>query len=133
MTDYGEADFSRLKTVPIAQRPNKVDPTLLAQPPGTDRSFATFWDSLPDVLGAKDAREVARAVARATGRRGVVVMLGGHVIKVGLGPLLADLVRRGVITHLALNGSAAIHRSEEHTSELQSPIDISYAVFCLKK
>src|SRR6184192_1941402 len=26
-----------------------------------------------------------------------------------------------------------IPRSEEHTSELQSPIDISYAVFCLKK
>jgi hypothetical protein len=112
MTDYREADFSRLKTVPIAQRPNKVDPSLLAQPPGRDRSFAAFWDSLPDVLAAKDARAVARLVARATGRRGVVVMLGGHVIKVGLGPLLGALVRRGVITHLALNGSAAIHDFE---------------------
>ena len=112
MTDYREADFSRLKTVPIAQRPNKVDPSLLAHPPGGDRSFAAFWDSLPDVLAAKDARDVARLLARATGRRGVVVMLGGHVIKVGLGPLLADLVRRGVITHLALNGSAAIHDFE---------------------
>jgi len=112
MTDYREADFSRLKTVPIAQRPNKVDPTLLAQSPGADRSFAAFWDSLPDVLAARDAREVAHVVARAAGRRGVVVMLGGHVIKVGLGPLLAALVRRGVITHLALNGSAAIHDFE---------------------
>src|SRR5213595_2297394 len=112
MTDYREADFSRLKTVPIAQRPNKVDPSLLAHPPGGDRSFAAFWDSLPDVLAAKDARDVARLVAGAAGRRGVVVMLGGHVIKVGLGPLLAALVRRGVITHLALNGSAAIHDFE---------------------
>ena len=112
MTDYREADFSRLKTVPIAQRPNKVDPTLLAQSPGADRSFAAFWDSLPDVLAARDARQVAHVVARAAGRRGVVVMLGGHVIKVGLGPLLATLVRRGVITHLALNGSAAIHDFE---------------------
>ena len=112
MTDYREADFSRLKTVPIAQRPNKVDPSLLAQSPGADRSFAAFWDSLPDVLAAKDARDVARLVAGAAGRRGVVVMLGGHVIKVGLGPLLAALVRRGVITHLALNGSAAIHDFE---------------------
>lgn len=112
MTEYREADFSRLKTVPIAQRPNKVDPSLLAHPPGRDRGFAAFWDSLPDVLAAKDARDVARLVARAAGRRGVVVMLGGHVIKVGLGPLLAELVGRGVISHLALNGSAAIHDFE---------------------
>jgi hypothetical protein len=101
MTDYREADFSRLKTVPIAQRPNKVDPSLLAHPPGGDRTFAAFWDSLPNVLAARDARELARLIARAAGRRGVVVMLGGHVI-----------VRRGVITHLALNGSAAIHDFE---------------------
>src|SRR5881409_3811248 len=98
MTDYREADFSRLKTVPIAQRPNKVDPSLLAHPPRGDPSFTAFWDSLPDILAAKD--------------RGVVAMLGGHVIKVGLGPLFGELIRRGVITHLALNGSAAIHDFE---------------------
>src|SRR5437660_1676731 len=109
MTDYREADVSRLKTVPIAQRPNKVDPSLLAHPPGDDPSFTAFWDSLPDILAAKDLRTVARQLVQATGRRGVVAMLGGHVIKVGLGPLLRELIRRGVITHLALNGSAAIH------------------------
>jgi len=112
MTDYREADMSRLKTVPIAQRPNKVDRSLLAHPPGGDRSFGAFWDSLPDVLAARDLRDVARQVARAAGRRGVVVMLGGHVIKVGLGPLLRELVERGAITHLAMNGSAAIHDFE---------------------
>ncbi len=106
MTDYREADFSRLKTVPIAQRPNKVDPSLLAHPPGGDPSFTAFWDSLPDILAAKDIRTVARQLAQAAGRRGVVAMLGGHVIKVGLGPLLRELIRRGVITHLALNGEA---------------------------
>lgn len=112
MTDYREADVSRLRTVPIAQRPNKVDPSLLAHPPGGDRSFGAFWDSLPDVLAARDLRDVARRVARAAGRRGVVVMLGGHVIKVGLGPLLRELLGRGAITHLAMNGSAAIHDFE---------------------
>ena len=112
MTDYREADFSRLKTVPIAQRPNKVDPSLLAHLPGGDPSFAAFWNSLPDILAAKDLRAVTRQLAQAAGRRGVVAMLGGHVIKVGLGPLLRELVRRGVITHLALNGSAAIHDFE---------------------
>ena len=112
MTDYREADVSRLKTVPIAQRPNKVDPSLLAHPPGGDPSFTAFWDSLPDILAAKDLRTVARQLAKAAGRRGVVAMLGGHVIKVGVGPLLRELIRRGVITHLALNGSAAIHDFE---------------------
>jgi hypothetical protein len=112
MTEYREADVSRLKTVPIAQRPNKVDPSLLAHPPAGDRDFAAFWSSLPNLLAAKDMRELVQQLARATGRRAVVVMLGGHVIKVGLGPLLRELVRRGVITHLALNGSAAIHDFE---------------------
>ena len=112
MTDYREADWSRLRTVPIAQRPNKVDPSLLAHPPGDDPSFTAFWDSLPDILAAEDLRAVVRQVASAAGRRGVVAMLGGHVIKVGLGPLLRELIHRGVITHLALNGSAAIHDFE---------------------
>lgn len=114
MTDYREADFSRLKTVPITQRSNKIDPSLLAHapPPGRDKSFAAFWNSLPDILAAKDLRYVAEQIAAAAGRRAVVVMIGGHVIKVGLGPLLRELVARGVITHLALNGSAAIHDFE---------------------
>src|SRR5256884_739798 len=75
MTDYREADFSRLKTVPIAQRPNKVDPSLLAHPPRGDPSFTAFWDSLPDILAAKDLRTLARQLAKAAGRRGVVAML----------------------------------------------------------
>jgi hypothetical protein len=112
MTHYREADFSRLKTVPIAQRHNKVEPSLLAHPPGPDASFAAFWRSLPDILAARDLRYVAEQMARAAGRRAVVAMLGGHVIKVGLGPLLVALIERGVITHVAMNGSAAIHDFE---------------------
>lgn len=84
-----------------------------AHPPGDDRSFHAFLESLPDVLVARDFRSVVDAVAGAARRkRGVVVMLGGHVVKTGLAPLLIDLMRRGVITHLAMNGSAAIHDYE---------------------
>jgi hypothetical protein len=85
---------------------------LLAHPPGADRSFAAFWDGLPAILAAKDLRYVVDRVVAAAGRRAIVAMLGGHVIKVGLGPLLIQLMRHKAVTHVAMNGSAAIHDFE---------------------
>ncbi len=109
-----EADLTRIRTVPIARRPNKVDPALLARTPPRpeERSFDAFLASLPDVLAARDLRAVVADIAAAAGRRGVVVMIGGHVIKAGLGPLLVHLLDRGVLTHVAMNGAAAIHDFE---------------------
>jgi hypothetical protein len=110
---YREADLRRLKTIPVAGRQNKVDPSLLASPPGDDRSFAAFLAALPDVLAARDLRAVIAGVADAArAGRGVVLLVGGHVIKTGLGPLLRSLMARRVVTHLALNGAAAIHDFE---------------------
>jgi hypothetical protein len=84
-----------------------------AHPPGRDRSFGSFLRALPDVLAARDLLHVVDAIAAAArDGHGVVVMLGGHVVKTGLGPVLLDLVRRGVVTHVAMNGSAAIHDYE---------------------
>src|SRR2546422_2038404 len=101
-------------SAPSAQPPKRVAPSPPAPPPRPDGdpSFAAFWDSLPDILAARDLRYVAARLAHAAGRRAVVLMLGGHVVKVGLGPLLRELMHRGVVTHLALNGSAAIHDFE---------------------
>lgn len=110
---YREVDLSRLRTVPVAGRRNKVDSALLALPPAADTSFTGFLDSLPDVLAARDLRAVIEGVAAAArARRGVVLLLGGHVIKVGLGPLVNAWVDRGVVSHIALNGAAAIHDFE---------------------
>ena len=110
---YHEADLGRVRTVPVAARHNKVESSLLAAPPSADRSFSAFLDSLPDVLAARDLRAVIAGVAGAArARRGVALLLGGHVIKVGLGPLIAAWLRRGIVTHLALNGAAAIHDYE---------------------
>ncbi len=107
-----EADLSKVRTVPIAVRPNKVRAEEFASPPGADRSFRAFLKALPDALVARDLLAVAKDIAAAAGKRGVVVMTGGHVVKTGLAPVLLDLMRRGVITHLAMNGSAAIHDYE---------------------
>jgi hypothetical protein len=99
--------------VPVAGRPNKVEARQFATPPGRERSFAAFLASLPTVLQAEQFLAVADAIARAArARRAVVWMLGGHVVKTGLGPLLIDLMRRGAATHLASNGATAIHDYE---------------------
>ncbi|NOT09481.1 MAG: hypothetical protein HOP28_14920 [Gemmatimonadales bacterium] len=85
----------------------------MAVPPGTDRSFDAFLRSLPDVLAAKDLRTIIAHVAgAAAARKGVVLLLGGHVVKVGLGPLVARWIERGIVTHVATNGAAAIHDFE---------------------
>ena len=107
-----EADLKRVKTIPIATRANKVDPALLAKPPADPKSFDAFLDSLPDILAARDLKAVIADVAAAARRKAVVTLLGGHVIKVGLGPLLIHLLERGVLTHVAMNGAAAIHDFE---------------------
>ncbi len=110
-----EVDLSRVRTVPIADRASKVAANSFATPPtglGSE-SLRSFIDSLPDILVARDFKLVTAAIIDAVrGKRGVIVMLGGHVVKTGLSAVLIDLMRRGVISHLAMNGSAAIHDYE---------------------
>jgi hypothetical protein len=108
-----EADLSKVRTVPVLRRENKVSAGEFASPPDRDRSFHAFLDSLPDILVARDFRRVVDAIVTAAAeRRAVVVMLGGHIVKTGLSRLLVELLTRRVITHVAMNGSAAIHDFE---------------------
>lgn len=108
-----EADLAKVRTVPVLRRENKVSADEFAKPPGKDRSFHAFVASLPDILVARDFRNVVDAIASAAKKqRGVVVMLGGHIVKTGLARLLVALIERRVITHVAMNGSAAIHDFE---------------------
>ena len=108
-----EVDLARVRTVPLTRRENKVSAEEFAKPPGKDRSFHAFVDSLPDILVARDFRRLVTAIVDAAKKkRAVVVMLGGHIVKTGLAPLLVALMERRVITHVAMNGSAAIHDYE---------------------
>lgn len=108
-----ETDLARVRTIPVATRPNKVESDSFAKPPSDARGFSDFLDSLPQVLKADDFRRVVRAIVAAQRKkRAVIVMLGGHVVKTGIAPLLIDLMDRGVITHIAMNGSGAIHDYE---------------------
>jgi hypothetical protein len=99
----------------VLGRPNKVLAEQFAAPPPADRpaGFADFVRSLPRVLQAETFLTVVDAIVAAVERgRSVVWMVGGHVVKTGIGPLLVELMERGAVTHLASNGSAAIHDYE---------------------
>src|SRR5207253_1474180 len=66
-----------------------------------------------EFFAARDLKAVIAAIAGAArAKRGVIAQIGGHVIKTGLGPLLLHLMRRGAITHLAMNSAASIHDFE---------------------
>jgi len=113
VSEYREPDLRRLRTVGIGARPGKVDRTVLARAPGDDHSFHSFLQSLPQLLAADHLRQVAAAIAAAhRSGRAIVVLVGGSVIKTGLGPLLVEWITRGLVSHVAMNGAAAIHDFE---------------------
>ena len=105
--------FQGLHTYPLASRPSKVSIGQFAKPHRQGASFAEFFDSLPRILAAEDLRFVTQAITEArANHRAILWGMGGHVVKVGLGPVLIDLLRRGFITGIAMNGSALIHDCE---------------------
>ncbi len=113
MSKYEEIRLDGIKTYPFSKRKNKVKIADFATvfDPGTE--FKAFVDSLPHILVGEDFRMlVAKILAAAKKGKPVVTMMGAHVIKCGLGPVLIDLMDRGIISHIALNGGGSIHDFE---------------------
>lgn len=105
--------LSSLDTYPLASRKSKVSVRDFSKPSGRNASIARFLDSLPNILAAADLRSLLAAIHRARKqRRAILWGIGGHVIKVGLGPVLIDLMRRGFVSGIAMNGAALIHDFE---------------------
>ncbi len=106
-------DLSQISTYPLASRPSKVTADDFARPLASDSSTKEFLNSLPDILAARELRELAGLIRDAKQKgRAVIAGLGGHVIKTGLAPILIDLMQRGYVTAFAMNGSAMIHDFE---------------------
>ncbi len=110
---YRPLDFTKLKTYSLSARKSKVDEASSARPVSAGASFGDFLDSLPKILAADNLRAVARSIAEARrGDRTVILGMGAHVIKVGLSPIIIDLMEKGVITALAMNGACVVHDFE---------------------
>ena len=102
-----------VRTYPLASRQNKVNVRDFAKPLAANPSLAKFLDSLPAILAGNDLREVAAAIHSAKqSSKAILWGMGGHVIKVGLGPVINELMRRGFVSGIAMNGAALVHDFE---------------------
>jgi hypothetical protein len=105
--------FGAVHTYPLSSRKSKVSVRDFAKPPASKASVAKFLDTLPNFLAANDLRHLLSALHRARKQRAPILWgIGGHVIKVGLGPVLIDLMKRGFISGIAMNGAALVHDFE---------------------
>jgi hypothetical protein len=118
---FETVDLRRIKTISLAKRKSLATTKGLAKVP-TSAGADKFLDSLPGHLKAQDLKLLIRSIvsARKAGKP-VIIMAGGHVIKVGLNPVIIDLMKHSLISGICLNGAGLIHDAEiamvGHTSE----------------
>ncbi len=113
--DFQPIDLSQLSTYPLDARHSKVTVKDFARPLNNDEAKAAsaLLTSLPNILAVQSLRAVADAIINAQANHKAIIWgAGGHVIKTGLAPVLIDLMQRGFVTAIALNGSGVIHDFE---------------------
>ena len=106
-------DLSKIRTIHLDTRKCKVTVKDFASLPKKSSSFKNFYDSLPNILAARNFKDVVDAIVAARKKKRMVIfMMGAHVIKCGLSPIVIDLMKRGIVKHVALNGAGIIHDTE---------------------
>jgi hypothetical protein len=106
-------DLSGVRTYPLASRKSLVSRADFARPHVAGASLSSFVEALPNILGGASLRKLAGDVLRAhTLGKPILWGLGAHVLKVGLSPVLVDLMDKGLVTGLALNGAGIVHDFE---------------------
>lgn len=100
-------DFSKIKTYPIKKRISK------SSLKNFSRLNKNLESLIPDILAGDDFKTMVSLVGKAVkNRKQVILMIGGHVIKCGLSPIIIDLMKKKIVTHIAMNGAASIHDFE---------------------
>ena len=106
-------DLSGVKTYPLNSRVSKVTVADFARPHRRGAGLPAFVAALPRILAADQLRAVAASVVRGREKRRPLIWgMGAHVLKVGLAPLIIDLMECGFITAIALNGAGIVHDFE---------------------
>ncbi len=102
-----------VRTGSLDDRESKVSLALAGKAWEKGQTLGEFLQRLPSILGAADLQEVVWRICRARGQnRPVLLGMGAHPIKVGLGPIIIDLMERGIFSGVAMNGAGIIHDAE---------------------
>jgi len=102
-----------IKTISLKERKSKVTLDLFSKRYSRGETVAQFLAELPQILAARDLREIIDRIVQAKqGKKTIIVGMGAHVIKVGLSPVIIQLMEEEVISGIALNGAGAIHDVE---------------------
>lgn len=110
---YRKINFEKIKTYSIAQRYSKVKVEDFSRALKSGNTIKEFVDSLPNILIGSDFKEFVHHYRSAMQNgKAIIWMIGAHVIKCGMSPLLIDMMKNGLMTHLAMNGAGAIHDVE---------------------
>ncbi len=112
MSRYKSISLDNIRTYPVEDRFSKVVRDAFAKPVSGKASFAEFWNALPDFLAVRELREFVGRVKAACGQRPIMWMMGAHPLKVGLTPILLDLLRRGYVSSFSSHGAFAVHDCE---------------------
>jgi hypothetical protein len=113
MKTYQPLAFDKLNTYSLHDRPSKVTVEDFSKPLAPGATISDLLESLPAQLMGKDFPELVQRLAAAQkDGRPILVGMGAHVIKVGLNPIIIDLMERSIITGIALNGAGIIHDAE---------------------
>lgn len=98
---YPTFDRSRLRLRPLAERKHDMH---------IDELLAL--DQAPPFDDPQLDQIAERIVAARRAGRPVILLMGAHVIKTGLSRHVIDLIERGLVTHVAMNGAGPIHDFE---------------------
>jgi len=113
MSQFEEIDLNKIKTYSIESRLSKVNTSDFAKPYQKGTSLQQFLTNLPNILVGADFKQLINLIVDAyRSEKQIIVMMGAHVIKCGLSPLIIQLMEMGAIKCLALNGAGIIHDTE---------------------
>lgn len=126
MKQYKPISLKKVKTFSLSGRKSKVSVRTFSEVHKKGDSFSEFLRNLPDAYAVSDFRAVVASLVDARrNKRPVILGMGAHPVKLGLSPIIIDLMKRGIITAVATNGACVIHDFEiamaGHTSEDVGP------------
>ncbi len=113
MSEYEEIDLNKIKTYSISNRLSKVKIADFAKSYQRGASLNQFLSNLPNILIGADFKQLIKSIVNAhRSEKQIIAMMGAHVIKCGLSPLMIQLMEVGVIKCMAMNGAGIIHDTE---------------------